>query len=419
MLKLLRVLVLIGALSIVALGAVGGSVGVIVGLLGPAGDQLTMVTAAAAFLFLTVSLGAALAWQSWRSMQGQESGPFRVKWLWLWGLLYVLALVLGQLILAADLLPVLLFPPLHVVVAILPPLILLMLVALGLRWPARWRDIVLQTSSGALLSAALAFTLEAVFVLGLLFVVFAAIAVQPGGTDLLELLAERLQDPSWLQDPASQASLSRSPLIVAGIFFVLAVLVPIIEESVKTVGVGLMSYRRPTISEAFLWGVACGAGFALVENLFNTTGGLDVWAPMSLLRLGAALLHCFTGGLMGLAWYFSIGEGRWVRALALFFASVGIHAVWNALAAGMTLVSLTAQDGSAIGPGGVLAGFGVFALLALLVLLAVLVGFMLLALTIYVRKQGQVTEKWRSDVPTSLGRVSAQVPAEGVAEESL
>ena len=36
MLKLLRVLVLIGALSIVALGAVGGSVGVIVGLLGVA-----------------------------------------------------------------------------------------------------------------------------------------------------------------------------------------------------------------------------------------------------------------------------------------------------------------------------------------------------------------------------------------------
>jgi len=419
MLKLLRVLVLIGALSIVALGAVGGGVGVIVGLLGPAGDQLTMVTAAAAFLFLTVSLGAALAWQSWRSMQGQESGPFQVKRLWLWGLLYVLALVLGQLILAADLLAVLLFPPLHVVVAVLPPLILLVLVGLGLRWPARWRDVVLQTSSGAFLSAALAFTLEAVFVLGLLFAVFAAIAVQPGGMELLEMLAERLQDPSWLQDPASQVSLSRSPLIVAGIFFVLAVLVPIIEESVKTVGVGLMSYRRPTISEAFLWGVACGAGFALVENLFNTTGGLDVWAPMSLLRLGAALLHCFTGGLMGLAWYFSIGEGRWVRALALFFTSVGIHAVWNALAAGMTLVSLTAQDGGAIEPGGMLAGFGVFALLALLVLLAVLVGLVLLALTIYVRKRGQATETGRGDVPNSLGQVAAQVPAEGVPEESL
>jgi hypothetical protein len=75
MLKLLRVLAL--------------------GLLGPTSDRLTIVTAAAAFFFLTMSLGLALAWQSWRSMQSQESGSFRVKRLWLWGLVYVLALVIG------------------------------------------------------------------------------------------------------------------------------------------------------------------------------------------------------------------------------------------------------------------------------------------------------------------------------------
>jgi hypothetical protein len=94
--------------------------------------------------------------------------------------------------------------------------------------------------------------------------------------------------------------------------------------------------------------------------------------------------------------------------------------VWNALAAGMTLVSLTAQDGGATEPGGVLVGLEVFALLALLVLLAVVVGSMLLGLTIYVRKRSQEAEIGRGGVPTSSPvLVAAQVPAEEGMEESV
>jgi RsiW-degrading membrane proteinase PrsW (M82 family) len=173
---------------------------------------------------------------------------------------------------------------------------------------------------------------------------------------------------------------------VAAIVLAVALIIPLVEEAVKTVGVGLRMYRRPAQSEALLWGVACGAGFAAVEGMLNTVFGLDVWAAVVLFRVGATLLHCFTGALMGLAWY-SLCRQRGVRrAFGLFCASIAAHGLWNLLSIGISLPSvatLESQTGGALlfssGLGGLAA--------SLLVTLALAVALALVTLVRHARLQ--------------------------------
>ena len=387
MLKLVRALILVSALCLVAIGLLGGGIGILAGVFGPAGDLLTMVTFSISFLVLAVGLGLVVAWQAWQAIQGRRSGPFRPRRVWSLGLAFLLALAIGQLALTFDLLPVVTFPLFYVAAALLPPLMVLALVGWGLGGVSRWRDVVLQTSSGALFSTFLAFTLEFTFIFGLLIAIFTVVAARPGGLELLQVLTERLRDPTWLQNPSALAFLARSPVVLAAIFLVMSGVVPLVEEGVKTVGVGLLIHRRPGLPEAFLWGVAGGAGFALVEGLFNGAATLETWAPVALLRMGATLMHCFTGGLMGVAWHTLFVAGRWVRALGLYVASVGMHGLWNALTITISLLSLSTLEGGKAGANQMLAGVGVLTSLVLLVILILAAGLGLLGLTLYIRKR--------------------------------
>jgi hypothetical protein len=258
---------------------------------------------------------------------------------------------------------------------------------------SRWRDIVVQISSGAFLSTTLAFTLEFALIVALVVAALALIALQPGGIDQIQALTNRLADPSWAQDPGSNmltprlaAEILKSPRILLTALFVFTMAVPLLEESVKTVGVGLMAYRRPTMAQSYLWGLASGAGFALAEALFNSLAGLNEWGAIVILRVGATLLHCFTGALMGLAWYALLAERRWGRALRLFVASVGLHGLWNALAAVMVYLALASIGDNGASAEIVQAQTGTVAVALLLAALttAVIVG--LVIATRYVRR---------------------------------
>lgn len=386
---ILRILVLVGALLIIAAGLVGSGLGILVGLLDQGGDTLPIITFSVSFLILALCLGTALAWQSWSSMQGRESNHFQVKRIRFGVLGYLLSILAGQLILSSGLLPALFFPPFHVAAAALPPLIILALAARGLGGSARWRGVTLQLGSGAFLSTSLAFALEFAVIFALLVSVGVALAMQPGSPEMIQALYERLQDPAWLQDPTALAPLARFPLVWAAALLILSGIVPLLEEGVKTIGVTLLAYQRPGLSQFYLWGLASGAGFALAESLFNSASGLDAWAFLAFLRVGASLLHCFTGGLMGLAWYQLLVHRRWGRGLGIYVAAVGIHALWNALATAMALLPMSSLGGGAAGVDDALANLGSLAILGLLVVLALAVGLGLLVTTRYVRRRSQ------------------------------
>jgi hypothetical protein len=409
-----RVLVLVAALCLMAIGLLSGVMGIVASFLVPGGDQLALVTFSVSFLALAGGLGSALAWQAWRSIQGKPSRLFRPQRVWLLGLLFVLIVLIGRLVLSRDLLPLLAFPPLHVAAAALPPLFVVALVGCSLGGVTRWRDVVLQLSSGAFLSTSLAFTLEFIVIGGLLTVALIFVASQPGGLERIQDLMTQLQDPAWLQDPANLAPLVRSPLILAFALLVFVAVVPAIEEAVKTVGVGLMSYRRPGLRQTFLWGLAGGAGFALAEGLFNSVGGLDAWAPIISLRVGATLVHCLTGALMGLAWHSALGHRRWLRALGLYFASVSVHSLWNAGAAGLAFVSLGGIDGEAMEANQMASELVSAAFLALIVTLGLVAGLGLAGLTWFVGNRSNAAEPAESQ-PNHLrsgGSPSTSTPTE-------
>jgi hypothetical protein len=228
-------------------------------------------------------------------------------------------------------------------------------------------------------------------------------------------LTEQLQDPAGQQSSVELGDLIKSPIVVALIFLTFAGIVPLIEEAVKTIGLGLMAYRRPGLAEALLWGVAGGAGFGLAEGLFNSAGGLDAWAPIVLLRVGASLLHCFTGALMGLAWYAALARRRWIWALGLYAASVGVHGLWNGLTATMALLSLGAPGSQATAPEPMLTNVGAVTAGGLLVLLALLVGLSLVGIVRYVRQRDATLDGSSPGrgTPASSTALAADTPEEG------
>jgi len=381
-----RILVLAGGLFIALVGIVFGGAGALVGFLGPASDLSTGMTLSVSFAALSVGLGLSLAWQGWQASRGQGSRPFRPRRVWSWILLFALAVLAGQSLLSLDLLVPLTFPPFHIAAAFLPSIVILAAVGRSLGGATRWREMVLQVSSGAFLSTLVAFSLEFLVIVGLIAALLLMVVTwQPGGLEVIRSLTERLQDPVWLQNPAHLGPLVSSPPVLLAAALVFAGLIPLVEEAVKALGVPLLAYRRPTMAQAFLWGLAGGAGFAAVEGLFNTLGGLEVWAPVVSMRVGASLLHCFTGGLMGLAWYYLLMERRWLRALGLYAASAGVHGLWNGLAGLVSVLSLSSPDNEVIGIQG-LTGAGALAVVALLLGLALAVGLGLAAATRWVRR---------------------------------
>jgi hypothetical protein len=377
---------LIVALGIAGLGFLGGSIGLLLGFFSSDGDSLSVATLSLSILVLTVGLGLLLAWHSGSAVRGRPSAPFRPRKIGFLVLLFLLSLILGQIILSRNLLSVVTFPPFHILATVLPALIILALVGRGLGQITSRRDIVFQLAGGAFLGAPLAFALEALAMLSLLGLTLASLAARPGGQDLLQFWSAYLQDPNHLQDPSFFAILFTSPQMVAVVILFVAGLVPLVEESVKTVGVGLMSYRKPTVSQALLWGVAGGAGFAIVEGLLNTTGGFAAWAPLVVVRVGATLLHCTTGALMGIAWFHALAKRHWARSAGLYAASIAIHGLWNALSGGMALLSLD-QPGTDLAAGNqVITGMGLVIMLLFLGILTMAMVFCLLGLTLYVRK---------------------------------
>jgi len=197
----------------------------------------------------------------------------------------------------------------------------LAVLALGIRcppfpkngqWPTTWRRLTLALVSGASLSIGLALILETVFLLIL-------IGTQSGG------LLQYLNDPG-ISNP--------SPSLYGGVFILLAVVAPIVEELVKSLAVVILIGRLRSKAEAFVLGLACGIGFDLVETMGYISQGYNQWLHVALDRSAAGLLHGFGTAMMALGWYYIShrekgGERRVWLALGCMGYAILQHAIWN------------------------------------------------------------------------------------------
>ncbi|MBL7182975.1 MAG: PrsW family intramembrane metalloprotease [Anaerolineae bacterium] len=388
MLRIAKIIVVLAGFSIAFLGLLAGALYSIPSLIRGGEIDLARATMGASFAALGLGLGLPLAWQGFSSLRGRPSPLFRPRPARVLVLIFIVAVILGQVALTLDLAPALTFPPFYILSAVLPPLFFVAFVGRRLAGSdTRWREVVLQLASGAFLATFGAFGLEAAFGLLLIVVVVILAALMPGGDAWLQELSVCLQDPRWLQNHENLYSpLLSLPVLIALGIIVLAI-APMVEEIFKPLGVVLMGYRRPSKARSFFWGLAGGAGFALSESLFNGAASLEGWAGVAILRVGATAMHCLGSGLMGLGWYYLFATRRPWRLLGTYAASVSLHSLWNVAASGMLVVSLSATSSATNEVRLAFGGLVILALMAFLSLLALSAIFIIFYLTRWLRAQ--------------------------------
>ncbi len=267
---------------------------------------------------------------------------------------FFLALFVGQSILALRVLPAYLFPFVHVVASLCAPLAILAFAVRRLE-TVSLHSMCAQFSWGGFVTIVLALVFELI-IGGLLFVLaFVGIAIVLGSAQTTELL-DALQ---FIGEDSQRVIelVTAQPLVIVIVafavltFFVL--IVPLLEEILKTTGAAILIARRvqaalpPRKSQALLWGLAAGAGFAFTENLFNTQGAVTeaqgvagFWASAMLLRSGTSLMHMTASATVAVGWYEARVHKKTTRLFLLLAAAVLAHAVWNSVVVLVGAVSL-------------------------------------------------------------------------------
>ncbi|HLX40524.1 MAG TPA: PrsW family glutamic-type intramembrane protease [Ktedonobacteraceae bacterium] len=287
--------------------------------------------------------GAFSLYVSIRALARRPSGNLRLPVFWIFLILYgvVIAISVGLQNSgnAVTNLPLSIF--LIALAAIFPALALL---AFGVRrlrfptWPTTWRRFVVALTSGATAGIGLALVLE-------LLAAF--------------LLVKGMQASNALNcvnDPSTPGCGTTASFTITFIF--VAILGPVIEETVKPLAVVAFIGRVRSASEAFVLGMACGIGFALIETVGYIGLGYTDWLTVALERTGASLLHGFGAGMVALGWYylFHAKKYRFLKFLGCFAYAIFQHFVWNATA---LLSLLPGQAGSTINSWNLNLGFTV------------------------------------------------------------
>jgi len=320
---------------------------------------LEVSLALASSAVLSLGFGLALTYQGLGALLGRPSRRFVPPPARLMVLGFVLALASGEIVLLfCPRLASLLFPPLHILASALPAGAVVAFVGRRVASDSTWRAVTLQASHGAILSPLLAFGLE---LFTLLFLIGAVLLFRP----------DRGAGLDWSEDPLNLSRLILSPpvLMAGGVIFM--IVVPFLEEFIKSLGVPLLGLGLQKRGDAFLWGVTCGAGFSALEGLFNGGVALEGWWLVMLFRWGATLMHALASGLMGLGWYGFLARGQPWQLLGAYGASVGVHALWNGAA--MVLIALSSLALISLEDPLALVGAGMGALVTLLFMLVLTV----------------------------------------------
>jgi len=119
-----------------------------------------------------------------------------------------------------------------------------------------------------------------------------------------------------------------------------SVIAPLVEELLKPIGLIFVIKRLRTPYEGVLYGVACGMGFAIIENLLYELFiliwyGSDAWTLNAFVRgIGSTVLHAVGPAAIGYAIAFSNQMQKPMRNYLIIAYIFGftMHALWNLFA---------------------------------------------------------------------------------------
>jgi hypothetical protein len=309
----------------------------------------------------------------------------------------------------------LIIPPLHVLAIGLPIAVLLYFTIRNLPLGSLQRMWGVF-GSGLVLAPALILSLEALALIAFMFLGIISIASQPQLVEQLRSLSQ------WLttNEPSQEATLQAvapylfRPSVILSVLTFGAILVPLIEELIKPMGVWLLVGRNLYPSAGFAAGAISGAGYALFESLVLTSGTQD-WASLVVARIGTSVVHIVTAAMTGWALVLAWQRRRYLILAGTYLLAVLMHGLWNAITLFFSFASLGEMQGVVVKlpPVFKLADAAPYALLALAV-----VGLLIMSLGN--RRLTQTYRAMRAEKANhSQDTPPDDAPPDRVAEESM
>ncbi len=157
---------------------------------------------------------------------------------------------------------------------------------------------------------------------------------------------QRLSEQIYRLGPQSQATLDlllpyiTKPAVIAVALSYFALLVPLLEEMFKTLGVWFFAGKLTSRAQGFSMGALSGSAYALIETL-GVSAQTVGWATLLMTRIGTGVLHITTSALVGAAIVGAVRERRYAQLLGTYFLAVLLHGLWNAQAILYTFATLT------------------------------------------------------------------------------
>jgi hypothetical protein len=214
---------------------------------------------------------------------------------------------------------------------------------------------------------------ELIVTIIVLLAVFSALSNDPLWMDKFDQLIIQFKqsgvDPQFFESFFKE--LLASPLVITAIFLTVGLIMPLMEELLKPLGLWVLNKRLLTPAEGFSGGLICGAGFALIESatLIAQNGGDSDWGQMVLLRIGTSLLHMTASGFVGWGLASAWNQKKYGRTLFAFLAATGIHGLWNSLAILVVLLPVITSSRAQAALLQIFSGVGTFVMVGILVLL--------------------------------------------------
>lgn len=302
--------------------------------------QYTLLSASAFFVGVLIVPSAVLAMARLLNRQITLS---TFNWMALHPAKLIFALpivyIAGYLITEYTELAWLLLPPIHIFAIGLP---IAWFTYIGLRnlpigTPQRFWGVL---DSGMLLAPLLIFAFEfaaiALIMLGGVMVLARNPDVLAELTTLVDSFDYTAQSPDVILEQIEPYLFNPGTLYI--IFTFVAIIVPLLEELIKPIGVWLLFGHKLSPAAGYSAGLLSGAGFAFVESLGMTVNSQE-WIVVVAARVGTGAIHILTAGLMGWGLAASWRDHRYARLPLIYLLAVGIHGLWN----GLTLFFLAAE----------------------------------------------------------------------------
>jgi RsiW-degrading membrane proteinase PrsW (M82 family) len=308
-----------GFLLLAGCTATGGFLGIPILDLGE--DLLGAQLGQMAGIFLGLGCGTLALVHGFNSVLNRRSGSFWLAPPYIFGIVFALVLGLGNLVLNFNVSEEFLFPPLFLLGAALPTMAVVAWAARRLAGSITWRQAALSLVAGSTLSIFIAILLETF----LPFLVYNILYP-------LEDLAYTFSDTLGFGSSGFLERLFFSPVILVFLLFT-AFQAPLPEEFAKALTLPFFGRKRiQSERQAFMIGMASGAGFAILENmlyegLYAQWSGWS-WGGITLLRGVGSVLHPLCTGVVALGW-FRMREGGFKELLKAYGIAVGLHTLWN------------------------------------------------------------------------------------------